>query len=271
MILTFSASSLDKWDACPTQYNFSSVRRLELSFGDRKKLERGKLFHRLLENHYKMVKEGLLSYGDIILTTTSLAQKLYIDGEYPLDLVEECTFQYQEYCNFYANDGWEILAVEQPFTVTLFEDEKDKIILEGKQDLIVKNHGIIYPVDHKTTERKERVSPLANQPFSYVFVDNAFVFIRNEIGFQKSKGISERMTRHVLSYPQELIDEWKGETIIKGLRIIKSIEDGRFDKYYNSCKFCAYKPICESTPDAREHTIEEKYRVRKEFDIYAEE
>ena len=272
MILTISPSSLESLQECPTKYEYSSIRRLTLIDEKRDALDRGSLFHKLLEVHYKCVMTGDIKLGDIILAVTQFARELYQNDEYDdVQMVEECIKNYQEYAMFWKDDGWIPLAIESPFSKVLYEDEQHKIIIEGKRDLIVKNaSGTIIPVDHKTTSKIEYVNPLSNQFMAYVWVDDGSIFIKNEIGFQKSKGPGERFHRHPLNYDKANLEEWRENTIYDCMKLISYIENDHFPRRYSNCWRCRFGRICETTPDSREFKMKALYKVREAYDLYGD-
>lgn len=267
MILTISPSSIETWQECPTKYNYGTVKRLSPIDEDTTKMDRGRLFHEMLQLHYTLLKEGV-TYNDIILEVTKSSREKYVEEDFSVQMIEECIKNYQEYAVYYQNDGWKVLAVESPFSVVVYESDEHKIILEGRIDLIVENDGMTIPVDHKTSDKQEKPNPLSNQFMSYSFVANSFNFIKNEIGFQKTYGPAQRFHRHVLSYPEENLIEWKDQIVRDGLKIIQAIETAEFEMRFASCWRCRFRKICESTPDARNFKIESMYKVRDEYNIY---
>jgi CRISPR/Cas system-associated exonuclease Cas4 (RecB family) len=233
-------------------------------------MDRGSLFHEMLELHYKMQMEDKHS-NEIILAVTESAREKYRNDEYPdFEMVESCVSNYQAYAIHYASDGWEPVAVETPFSKVLFENDQHKIVIEGIIDLIVKNNsGQVYPVDHKTSEKRDFYPTiLVNQFFAYVWATETNVFVKNDIGFQKTLGPAERFARPMLNYTPELIAEWREDVIYDGLNLINFIEKGIFPRRKSSCFRCSFRQICESTPDAREWKIKSKYTVGEAYDIY---
>lgn len=267
MILTISPSSLNTLQECPTKYKYSSLRRLRSLTEDTTKRDRGSLFHSILEKHYLLQIEKA---SDIILTVTDYARSLYREDEYPFDMVEECVKAYQEYAVHYNNDGWIPKAVETPFTKVIFENDLHKIVMEGKIDLIVSNMNSSFVVDHKTSDKRD-YSPtiLGNQFKCYAWATDNFTVVKNDIGFQKTLGPTEKLQRHVLSYSKEHIEEWRESVIYYGLVAINMIQNEKFPMNESSCFRCSYRKICETTADSREYKINNLFKVAEAFDIYA--
>lgn len=275
MILTLSPSSIETLQECPTMHNFGSILRLRPIDENTAKMDRGSLFHEMLESHYNLIianasLDEKIPYNEIILAVTEIARQKYRDDEYEFDMVEECIKNYQDYSVYYEADGWEPQAVETTFSKVFYEDERNKILLEGRMDLIVKSRdNQIFPVDHKTSDKKAFPSLLSNQFMAYAWATESFNVIHNEVGFQKTYGPAQRFHRNVLSYDPTLIKEWRENIIFDALRLISYIEQGYFPKNYASCKYCKYKRICETTPDAREFKISSLYHVGEAYDLFA--
>ena len=269
MILTLSPSSIDTLMECPTKYNYSSLQRLAPIEEDRSKMDRGTLFHEMLAMHYNLIIANELTSNQIILAVTELARERARNDVYPIDMAEECISNYQDYAIFYASDGWIPKFVETPFSKELYKDEERSIILEGRMDLIVEGPGnMIYPVDHKTEERKDQANQLSNQFMAYCWATESLSFVKNAIGFQKSYGPSQRYHRDVMSYTKEALDEWRENVIYYGLTLMQYIETGHFPMNYSSCRFCRFKNICNTTKDTRNFKIESMYTKRPEYDIF---
>jgi len=270
MILTLSASGLNSLQECPTKYNYRNIQRLHLIDEKRDKLDRGSLFHEMLELHYNSLMTKI-PLNEIILSVSELAREKYRNDEYPdFEMVESCVENYQSYALFYAGDGWEPVAVETPFSKILFENDQHKIVVEGIMDLIARNNdGQIFPVDHKTSDKQDFYPTiLSNQFFDYAWATESPIIIKNDIGFQKSYGPDKRFHRHMLNYTPELISEWREDVIYDGLNLINFIERDIFPRRKSSCFRCSYRQVCESTPDAREWKMKSKYKTGEAYDIY---
>ncbi len=272
MILTLSPSGLNTYQACPRKFNYSNMKRLRPLEEKRDKLDRGSLFHRMLEVHYN----GLINktpFNDIVIEVTNFAREAYRNDEYEdIGMVESCIANYQEYAVFYSEDGWEPISTETPFSKIIFENNEHKIVLEGIVDLIAKNRNStsLFVVDHKTSDKNDLYPTiLGNQFKAYSWATDSFVVIKNDIGFQKTYGPAQRFHRHVLNYTKEHLDEWRESVIYHGLELINFIEKDYFPMRESSCYNCQYRKICESTPDAREYKINSMYKVGEPHDIFS--
>lgn len=275
-IYAFSASSLNT-TACFRQYAY--YKRGLSPLIKKSSLEEGDLLHRLLESYYRQkvsnpAPEERLSPTDIIADVSKRHRTDYDMGE---NEVQECYKQFTEYCIYYAGEGWNPLLVEAPFTRLFYEDEKYVLIFEGKIDLLVEtavNPKVI--VDHKKVGRNGPPPYRTNQNLGYCWAFGTDKILINQVGFQKSLSMQERFVRPLLSYPEELILEWRDQTIQRMLQAVYFTELCGTD--YNSYPYdltscdkfsgCAYKSICDSTPASREWTIERKFKVNPKHDIY---
>lgn len=271
MILTLSPSGLKTYQECPTKFKYSNIQRLRPLEEKRDKLDRGSLFHKMLEIHYNDLINKT-PFNDIIIAVTNFAREAYRNDEYDdLGMVENCISNYQEYAVYYSEDGWEPVSAETPFSKIIFEDGDNKIVMEGIVDLIAKNRNStsLFVVDHKTSDKNDLYPTiLGNQFKAYSFATESFVVIKNDIGFQKTYGPAQRFHRHVLNYTKEHIDEWRESVIYHGLELINFITKDYFPMRESSCWNCMYRKICESTPDSRSYKIKSAYKVSGAYDIF---
>jgi CRISPR/Cas system-associated exonuclease Cas4 (RecB family) len=276
IILTISPSSIENLQSCPAAYNFSHNLHLRPLEEDTSKMDRGSCFHLMLKNHYNLILSGIndpnvkLEYSQIHHAVIESARELVRNDQYPFEMAEECIKNYSEYHQFYSSDGWTPKAVETPFSTELYSDETIKIILEGIIDLIVETaDNVIFPVDHKTVSQNDKnPTILSNQFMSYCWATGSKNFVKNDIGFQKTYGPKDRFHRHVMSYDESLLSEWRENVILDILRTRQYNESNYWPRNYSSCKYCRYKKICETTVESRKYKMDTMYRVGESFDIY---
>ena len=255
--------------SCPTMYNYNSIKRLTPLEEKRDKMDRGTLFHEMLALHYNLIINGEVPYNQIVLAVTELAREKARNDEYPIEMTEESISNYQDYAVFYQADNWIPKFVETPFSKLIFESEKDKIILEGRMDLIVETgEKLIFPVDHKTEEKKDQANPLSNQFMAYSWATDSNNFVKNAVGFQKTYGPAQRFHRDIMSYTKEQLEEWRENVIYFGLMLINYIEKDHFPMNFSSCRYCKYKSICLTSKDNREFKMGSMYMVREPYDIF---
>jgi len=72
----------------------------------------------------------------------------------------------------------------------------------------------------------------------------------------------------ILNYTDDLIEEWKEDTIDTMKKAVKMMESSHFKRNMTSCdKYggCIYQNICNTDRGAREWKIETKYKVGKKW------
>lgn len=215
------------------------------------------------------------------------ASKMEIDSETAANVL----FQFKEYCEYYKNDPWSTLAVEEVGSRVLFENSEIKIVYAVKIDRFVEQGSIRAPMDHKSSERRGDVSSMSNQFIGYCWAMNCNQIIIDKIGFQKTLKPSERFQRFVLTIDDGRIAEW---VLNSTLTILNHLAMTTFNfneasEYFRmahdimhmqeksqplmnltSCdKYggCIYRNICESNPEGREWTKERDFIVRESWDV----
>lgn len=253
-------------------------------------LERGDLLHKMLEVYYgikgkcarvdselwQVVIEAIPDahpdnfVGDPVQIAIDIGQFFASKMTLPLEEVEEIIYQFREYCNYYANDPWKPLAVEEVGSKMIYEDEEIKIVYNFKIDLIGEQGKIIAPFDHKSSKRRGDPSSLSNQFIGYAFgIDSSHVVV-NKIGFQKTLKPAERFQRIILTIDESRKKEWLENTIwwCKMLDFHKQANNWPMnltscDKYSG----CVFANLCESSPEARDWKIERDYKVGEKWDV----
>ena len=211
-----------------------------------------------------------------------MASKMQIDTE----TSDNVMFQFNAYCEFYSNDPWTTLAVEEVGSKILFENESLKIIYSGKIDRLVQQGNIIAPMDHKSSERRGDVSSMSNQFIGYCFLLNVNHIIIDKIGFQKTLKPAERFQRFILHIDQGRIDEWQANSVNTLLIHLMTSVGSESDalEYYKMLRLkmmapmmnltscdkysgCIYRNVCESSPEGRSWIKERDFIVREKWDV----
>lgn len=262
-------------------------------------LERGSLMHDMLEVYYELkgprkfatkvwkdLRESGIPVNSIMLAPTTLGnqEQLYIEFARQVaywsaaqkdlsgDIVDETIYQFKEYCQFYKNDPWIALAVEEVGSKVIYEDEFLKIIYNFKVDMVAQNGQMVAPFDHKTGARRSEPTSLSNQFIGYCFGLGLSNIVINKIGFQKTLKPVERFQRFPLSISRERIIEWLTNTIWWVKLWVKASEDNYYPKDFTSCdKYsgCIFRKICETDPDAREWKMERDFVRGPVWDVCA--
>lgn len=224
---------------------------------------------------------------DIIDFCLAAGQHFAISLETDPEELDNVLFQFNAYCEYYTNDPWETLAVEQVGSKVLFDHPELQIIYVGKIDRLVQQGRIIAPMDHKSSSRRGDVSSLSNQFIGYCFLLSTNHIIVDKIGFQKTLKAGERFQRYHLIIDDARIEEWRMNTVMTMLNYLSlSCKDeseaflyfamlrefSQKQKLMNltSCdKYsgCTYKEICGGNPEGRDWTKERDFIVREPWDV----
>jgi hypothetical protein len=84
--------------------------------------------------------------------------------------------------------------------------------------------------------------------------------IVNKIGLQSTLKIEERLTREVISFSADRLDEWQSETLpYYAYRFLEFAESGYWPPDYTHCDTmfgpCPYKGVCEADRGMREEEL----------------
>lgn len=267
--IVISGSSLNSIQLCAMRDHYENVLLLR-PFNSNDAMEKGTLMHKVLEIYYKFKKDSLPNPVDAAILG---GRKLTVELELPIGESEEVIKHFIQYVEFYSNEGWDPLHVEESFSVLLYEDEKIRILYEGTIDLIAVNtQGIKLIVDHKTGSRNKIPLGLSNQFMGYCFSLEENLLIINKILFYKAeRKLEDKFRRYPISYSDRQLTEWKEQAINWGiyrwdlLKRKRENPDFQIPMNLTSCDkygHCLYAKICSSIPgDAREYTINTEYKV----------
>lgn len=276
--LMIDSQILNTYQSCTCKTYYQFVRNIRGLFKETA-LDKGGLLHEIMKYHYEFIKYNQshiydgsvgeqfqgkeITYQQIIQTSIKKAQDYVLNSDLDVKTCEEVINTYQEYAQYYVNDNWEIVSVENPFAKVIYEDEDLKIVYCGIVDLVT-TKAI---VDHKSSSRRGNPTGLSNQFMGYAWAFNLNNVVINKIGFQKTLSAQEKFERHTKSYPQDLIDEWKANAIrvAKDLFLdLQNQEQMVAKKNFTSCdKYsgCLYEKICGTQNEAREFIIGKDYMI----------
>lgn len=274
-----SDSQIQGWGRCEVQYYYEKVERFKLVGESNSYMDEGTLIHWMLAVFYKMaIEDPNADYASRIekaidagIKKASLDDALDIQGD-RLHFLRDTIFRYADY---YKDETWKPVAVEQPFTITLYEGEDIeteegiieglRILFEGIIDLLIVEPGSedLIPVDHKSTSRFDKVnqaSNLSGQFMGYAVSLNCQKVIENKIGLQTSYSPKQRFVRHVITFDADVMEEWKGFTIVKAQRIDQAIQHNFYIPAYDkTCNTCSFGNICYSKPSVRSWKLKKDY------------
>lgn len=268
-IIAADSQRLDAICACPRLYSFRfGTPEMPTGWAPNDApayREKGSLQHIMLETYYTLRKYryrwalNKRTHADIVQICINVGRTMAIKMQLDLTEVEIGVETFKQYAEYWQNDGWDnILAVEEVGSKILYEDDEVIILYEVKMDLVLKLQNTILPVDHKTTKSHRDPNELANQFKGYCWFMGVNNMMVNEIGFQRTYEPSKKFLRHVLSYPQDLIDEWREQAIYWILQADAHERMNHFPPNYTSCdKYsgCDYKLVCSSDRSVRDRKL----------------
>jgi len=185
----------------------------------------------------------------------------------PIEICEEVYKTYSQYAQYYNNDGWFPIAIENPFSKLLFEDTDLCILYEGITDLVTQN----LIVDHKSSSRRGEPLSLSNQFIGYAWALGINNVIINKVGFQKTLEPKDKFERYTKSYTKDMIEEWRINTIAWALKLfyhLSNLDEMEQDTNFTSCdKYggCIYASICETEREARSWKIQNNFKIGEEW------
>jgi len=147
---TLSQSKVKTWLRCPKKFEYRYVENLQPKTKPLP-MERGIWIHSCLEAYYKG-KDWTK-----VLEKMAKQFRLLFDEERQLygDLPGEVERIMKSYIAHWDDDDWEILAVENEFTVRL----KSGLVLKGRMDMVIRDNIGVWVVENKTNQRLPREGP----------------------------------------------------------------------------------------------------------------
>jgi hypothetical protein len=177
-------------------------------------------------------------------------------------VLDTCT----QYFDMYKNDAFIPLSSEQVKGEVLFEDDELRVLWKAKFDLIIDTNQIgIVSMDHKTFKQRRDKSTLSNQFLGQCCLLKSRNVIVNKIGFQTSLKIEERLTREVVSFSHDRLNEWQQEILpYYAYKYVQFSESGYWPPDYTHCDTmfgpCPYKCVCEADRGMREEVLRNEFQ-----------
>lgn len=264
--LMIDSQILNTYQSCTCKTYYQFVRNIRGLFKE-EALDKGGLLHEIMKYHYEFIKEkqqsNPLPYQLIMQNSIKKAQEYVLNSDLDIKTCEEVIHTYQEYAEYYVNENLEVVSVENPFAREIYVDDDLRVVYCGIVDLVTTK--AIY--DHKSSSRRGNPTGLSNQFMGYAWAFDLNNVVINKIGFQKTLSAQEKFERHTKSYPQDLIDEWKANTIRTAKMLYVDLGAQNFmesKKNFTSCdKYsgCLYEKICSTQREAREFIISKDYVI----------
>lgn len=261
-VLSFSSHTLSDYAKCPKSFEYRTLMQLEPKH-DKPAFTRGSLIGRCLEIYYKAKQNNYYRMNWLVQTLSNILEshkELSDNDQLKLSL------RFKQYCKFYEQENWRIVAVEQSFTKVLYEDDDYIYVYEGTPDLVVRMmNGDLAIVDHKTRSMDKDLLGMANQPLGYLWACDTQWFIYNYFGLQDTGDPKKWFKRQFERFNKELIDRWVRDTIEVYHAARISAETGVFRRTYNcDSKYgpCQFYKICGEGNDFGETLV-----IRQHFQI----
>ena len=177
----------------------------------------------------------------------------------------------EQYFDFYKNDKWVPLSVEEVKGRMLYEDDEIRVYWKAKLDLTVKTNAGIHPVDHKTMSQDRDSSKLHNQFIGQCFIEETRSMIVNKIGFQTSKKPEEKFKRVMHSYSADNLLEWQSEIVpYWAYQFLTYVEGEYYPPRWTNCENkygkCAFIDVCTNDRNMREEVLRQHFRVGRPWD-----
>lgn len=276
-IVALDSTKLNVLQLCPRKFNWV-FNESQTPVEKASHLERGDLIHQMLKEYYILRKarsrwaQHHHTHEDIIKICKKVGEHHAVTQQLNVEEVDETMFQFTEYCRYYEYDGWDtIVAVEQVGSKIIYEDDDICIVYEIKPDLILQlQGGMILPVDHKTAKQRKEPSGLSNQFMSYPYMLTCNNIVINKIGFQKTLPPKDRFQRYTISFPDDVLIEWKDNAVWWIKQLLMFYHEGYWPANYTSCDKwagCSFAPVCIKEPIAREFKLKQLFEIATPWDI----
>jgi predicted RecB family nuclease len=168
-----SYSELDSYRQCQLKHRIGYFERWRVAETTSPALNRGKLFHSVIEEHYlmqRLAQRGELTEARFTEGKQKIIELLHDENGNQDEHQERVQWMYDGYLEHYGVDpNWKVIAVEHKLEEFLPTDKggTSRIKLKGTIDLIVKDRemGGLWIVDHKTCKNlpKGRETDLDDQ------------------------------------------------------------------------------------------------------------
>lgn len=157
--IVISYSELDAFRQCPMKHDLAYKQRWKRPMRPGSALDKGSTWHNLLEDYYRMLKraqtEGWrLDRPKVDAEIVRIAQHhCYDDRGNQTEVQELIEWMFDRYLKMWGHDDdWEIVAVEHhsEFYLPTERGGRSRFKIKMKLDLVVKQQGRLWIVDHKS-------------------------------------------------------------------------------------------------------------------------
>ena len=222
-ILTLDSHSLSNYQRCPQLYNYTDVQNIE-PISLYAPFEKGTVISRCLEDYYKQPE-----------ITGSILKEICEKNIYNSNSLDEVSrlhiqMRFLKYAQYYKNEQWKVVAVEEGFSSVLYEDKNFKFIYEGRPDLVVSlQDNRLAIIDHKSESRSDNLYFYNNQALGYCWATGVRIFTYSYFGLQETGGPKDWFRRSSIVFEDKQIQNWEENTISWYFRLLN---DAWFQKSY---------------------------------------
>lgn len=246
-------SQYDMFRLCEQRYDYRYNQNKTLPVKN-KALDRGTLVHLACETYYESLKSGAKYEYAVNSALMKVKAAGAIESDLETEEISRIVDVMEEYFDFWrvADQNMEIVSVEQPFIYLLHEDDRVKIHMAGKIDLIYNDNKYTkMPVDHKSFDRSYEVGRMGNQFKNYCVATGSMILTVDKIGFQKTLKPHEKYLRVPITFDDLILEAWKQNVVKVIYHYLDCVAEGYWPLNETSCdKFnrkCEYYEVCDSS------------------------
>lgn len=239
-------------------------------------MERGDLGHTILEEYYKLLKNGI-DWNDAVNQATNKGREHYMSLNLDFQVSEWVIKTFHQYAEYYRHDGIQILGIEETFSFVIYEDDELIVLYEGKIDLHAEFPNIGPTVmDHKWRAVKADYSPLDNQFIGYATHTKSNLVYVNEVGLQKSYTPDVKFRRVPVMIGEGVKERWLKNTINWAKILDFNIQNNVWPQSHlktaplgiTQCVKCQYERICNSQSDEEmNRKIQDYFHLGEKWDV----
>lgn len=290
----FDSQMLTSQMECPRKCDYTFNGDWQSKRGKGNALEVGSFIHTILEFHYKSImagngrvkaiEEGFAAGAEYCKPYSP--SNIYItdpdhiglentpeEGDSKVTGIAEAIKTMEQYFDFYRNDVWTPIGVEEVRGNLIYEDSDLRVIWKAKYDLIVDTNAGIHSVDHKTMKQRKDTVALNNQFIGQCVLLKSRNVIIDKIGLQKTLKPEEKFTRPVISYSADIMAEWVNEIVPYYARMYAAYREAGYyppnythcENKFGTCKY--YEDVCRNDRSMREESLRLFFVKGKKWDI----
>lgn len=294
--LVLDSSQLTTYLECPALWNYKYNRRLipaSFSEDEQEAMNAGTYGHKLLDIYYRnrslgysmndAVELAFIYNPDNDTCSCGCSKDLHTTIEIlsldectrckkcvkfvpkPFPLSQDVRFivrnRFREYCAKYMMNDFKPVSpqhVEVGFSESIFEDDENLFVLEGRIDLLATYQGLPCFVDHKFQMSTHWLYKDSIQFKNYALVTKTPMAVINYVRLHKQIN-NDSMVRDIINFSIPQLISWKSKLAKIFFEIKGSLVAGAFENRWSACsgyhgktfqrnkpRYCWYGQLCES-------------------------